>query len=110
DLSYGYEIDIDVLCDNCTSGKVVTYKDYYKITNGLVDKYFCNKCKGIKIKNTVKIQYGVENISQLDEIKNKKIETSMKKYNVSSPLKLDEVKDKIKNTFIKNYGVSHPQK
>ena len=75
-------------------------------------------------------KYGVENPSQNDEIKNKKIETCLKnngvehpsqnqeiqnkqkqtcleKYGTNCPFQNEEVKNKIKQTFLKNYGVEH---
>jgi len=51
--------------------------------------------------------YGVENVSQLKETKEKKIRTSMKNYGVSNPSQAKEIKQKKENTLMENYGVRH---
>jgi hypothetical protein len=51
--------------------------------------------------------YGVENVSQLDETKKKKVETSMRNYGVSNPSQADEIKIKKEETLLENYGVKH---
>jgi hypothetical protein len=55
------------------------------------------------------LKYGVENISQLEEIKNKKRETTFKNYGVEHNSQCQIVKDKKINTCLKNNGVEHPQ-
>ena len=52
-------------------------------------------------------QYGVTNISQLPEIKEKIKQTFLNNYGVNNPNKVKEVRDKIKNTCLKKYGVTH---
>ena len=51
--------------------------------------------------------YGVENVSQLKETKEKKIKTSMENYGVSNPSQPDEIKQKKEDTLMSNYGVKH---
>lgn len=60
--------------------------------------------------NTVKKRYGVENVSSLDWVKNKKVDTSMRNFGVSNPLKCKEVKEKSRQTCISRFGVTSPQK
>ncbi len=94
---------------------------------------FCKECvkknKEIKIKETCMKRYGVINPSCIQEIKDKKEETSIKnygmhpkktegvqskyrqtcleRYNTDNTAKTIEVRNKIKETFIKKYG-GHP--
>ena len=52
------------------------------------------------------VKYGVENTSQLKEIQEKIIQTSLQRYNTSRPQKSDVVKNKTKQTCIDKYGTS----
>lgn len=63
--------------------------------------------KGEKIKKTCMERYGVENISQLNSIKQKKEETCMKNYGVSNPSFSKKILIKIGDTLEQNYGVRH---
>lgn len=51
---------------------------------------------------------GVENASQLDEVKEKKRQASLKKYGTENVLQADEVKEKIRLTNLERYGVEFP--
>lgn len=64
----------------------------------------------IEIKKTFLLKYGVDNVSKLEIIKNKKIETSLLHYNVDNPNKCDVVKEKIKQTNLERYGVESAMK
>lgn len=55
--------------------------------------------------DTIRERYGVENISQRDDIKRKKEETCLRNYGVSNALKLDRVREAGKAAMIKKYGV-----
>ena len=59
----------------------------------------------LKIKETCKERYGVENPSQSKEIQEKKKDTCLKNHGVDCGLKL---KDKIKETCKERYGVENP--
>lgn len=89
-----------------------------------------------KIKQNVKLKYGVDNISQINEIKNKKRKTleqngyvildssgnfkwtdkwrdsvkkaNQEKYGVDWPTQIPEAREKAKRTMIKRYGVENP--
>jgi len=63
-----------------------------------------------KCKNTWMLRYGVDNISKLDSIKNKKKATYLKNYGVDSPLKSEKIREKFKQTCLKNNGVDSPLK
>jgi hypothetical protein len=102
--------DIEVKCDYCGEKKIIKYKVYYRITEGLEKKYSCKNCKSEKTKETNLIKYGVENVFQLDETKRKSKATFLKKYGEEHALRIDEFKIKSENTFLEKYGVNHPMK
>jgi len=105
---------------------------------GKPKKYCSHKCEPSrwnqrKIKKTVKRRYGVKNVFQLEEIKDKSRKTrlkrygveyvtqskiilenikinNLKKYGVEYPQTLSEKKEKQKNTFLRNYGVTNYSK
>ena len=52
-------------------------------------------------------KYGVENISQAKEIKDIKEKKSMEKYGTSCVLKSEKIKEKIKKTNLKRYGFEY---
>lgn len=60
------------------------------------------------LQNTIMAKFGVDNISQLDAIKEKKRETCLEHYGVESPLQSDIVKEKVKNTCLEVYGTESP--
>lgn len=78
-------------------------------------KLFCsNDCKNSTLgkeiisflfKQSMLEKYGVENPSQLEEVKLKKEQTSIKNFGVSNPMFSKEVKNKIKETFKEKYNV-----
>jgi len=90
---------IEFLCNKCN---LITNKRFQYIT--LYDA-LCHNCsysdKGNKARKTMKLKYGVENISQLDEIKNRKSETTFKNYGVEHPLQNPDVMDKSIRTSYK---------
>ncbi len=93
---------------------------YYNIYN-LKNKIVCPNriCAAKKIKQTCLEKYGVENPSQLQEVKDKKEknisnssfkfkQTCLEKYGVENPSQLQEVKDKKEKIFQEKYGVKSP--
>jgi len=125
DLPINSRKKIDVMCDICGTEYKLSYKNYVlNISNG--GYLSCNKCKNIKIKKTNLERYGVENISQIDEIKRKKEKTLIEhygttsifeinkekikeKYGVDNVFQNEEIKEKIKKTNLERYGVENPQ-
>ncbi|MDY0270134.1 hypothetical protein [Trichloromonas sp.] len=119
-LSIGSHQKIKVSCDICKTIKHIEYKTYFKLTNSLKRLYYCNKCKIIKTENTCLEKYGVKNVSNIKEIKNKlknidknynkQKETNLKKYGVTTYLKLlpnNHFKNhnKLKKTVNKKYSI-----
>ena len=128
DLPKSSRYKIDVKCEDCNTIKKMRYCDYNKyMINKNKNKYTCKMCTlknnnllkynvenvfqldsvKEKIKKTVKEKYDVDNISQLDEIKQKKINTSLKNYNTKYPLSNNIIKEKIKKTVKEKYDVDN---
>ena len=99
---------IDVKCDICNVDKKMKYKTYYNITKCLTNKYYCQKCKGIKTKQTNLNKFGFENVFQNEEIKNKIKTTNKEKYGVENPMFNDSILNKRKTLFVEKYGVENP--
>ena len=57
-----------------------------------------------KIQSTNTLRYGYAHALQNESIKNRQVETCIKKYGVDNYSKTDECKSKVKNTCIKKYG------
>lgn len=114
DLSDGSGVEIQCLCDYCLEEGVETiieipYHRYVKkVVNGNINKCCCEKCSALKYKDSIIKSYGVENISQLEEMKIKKENNSMVKYGVSSPMKTQEWKNKVRQTMNDRYGCDYP--
>ena len=63
----------------------------------------------IVLKQNNQIKYGVDNVFQLNEIKEKSKETFRAKYGVENPSQSEIIKKQKENTCLKNYGVRNPQ-
>jgi len=63
-----------------------------------------------KIKQNLKKKYGVENVSQIDWVKEKKKNTCRKNFGVDYPMQSSEVMDKSRKTLIRLYGVDNISK
>ncbi len=107
DLHKNSSIKVDVKCDICESEKKLTYSKYIKnVSNG--GFYSCSqKCSIEKKKKTFLENYGVENPSQSNIIKDKKKKTFLERYGVENIMFLEETKDKIKKTNLEKYGVEN---
>lgn len=55
--------------------------------------------------DTIRQRYGVENISQREDIKRKKEETCLQNYGTTNALKLDRVREAGRTAMIEKYGV-----
>jgi very-short-patch-repair endonuclease len=94
-----------VRCDVCGNEKQISYKRYNITTTKNTSDYCCSqKCSRNKCKKTVINKYGVENISQLGKIKEKKIETCKKNFGVDYPQQSKEVFEKSKSKKLEKYG------
>lgn len=96
-----------VRCDNC--GEIITIKrnDYQKCIDKNKGEYYCKKCKKYHTRKTVKDKYGVDNISKLNDVKQKKKETCNKNFGCDYPMQSKVVYNKSKETMLNKYGVEH---
>ena len=108
DLPKYSRILINVKCDNCSTEKTSVFSDYSKITNNLTEKYFCKKCKSAKIKSTVQKKYGVDNVFQLESVKDKSKSTNLENTGFEYPTQCKKIFDKTKKTNFLKYGVEYP--
>lgn len=60
-----------------------------------------------KVKKTVVKKYGVNNVSQIEDVKSKKKQKAIEKYGVDCVLQNEIIKEKIKNTNMQKYGVDN---
>lgn len=65
----------------------------------------CPKCVSGNRKKTILEKYGVENVFQNKNIKQKIKKTNLEKYGTEWPTQSKQVQDKIQNTNIERYGV-----
>ena len=103
---YNMNTRIKFIC-NCGIEYSKTFILLYKSAGA-----FCKKCteniRQEKKKQTCLEKYGVENPSQLQEVKDKSKQTCMERYGVAYSLQSQEVKNKSKQTCLDRYGVEHP--
>ena len=107
-LSKGSKQYVNVECENCHRINSMMYKTYLNITEN--DIYYCFDCKEIKTKETLQKQYNVDNVFQLESVKEKSRITSNIKYNKDYYSQTDECKERIIKTCLILYGVIHPMK
>ena len=93
---------VKFICNDCgkSSSKEIR-KFKYPLTD---DSFICSPCarKRFYLKN-----FGVENVSQVTRVKEKRKETNLKKYGGNAPICSVEIKDKIKKTNLEKYGVEN---
>lgn len=94
----------------------------FEVTPKYLSQQFCSKkCRGEhdrrtgkskqnseKAKETWKQKYGVENVAQLDSVKEKKRQTSLEHYGVEHPWLDDTVQAKRQATILANHGSTNP--
>ena len=97
---------IHAKCDICSEETQLKKTNYTKSLKSH-NYYCCPKCAIYKVKETFLKKYGVNNVFQLESIKDKIKETNIEKYGVKSPQQSDEIKKKTEETNLKKYGVSH---
>lgn len=88
-------VEIELVCDDCKVEKSIKYKLYtsYGYSNG---EYFCRKCK---TKKNNLLKYGVENVFQLKEVKEKSRKTNISKRGVEFISQDANIKEKIKKSI-----------
>src|SRR5574343_378130 len=98
-------IKLEVKCDYCDNTKLISKKTYNLNTNFGKKLYACSqKCSRFKNKNTIIEKYGVDNISKLDFVKQKKVDTCLKNHSVEYPQMSSDIFKKSKETKLEKYG------
>ena len=102
DLYPGSHTKVKCNCDFCGKETEVEYRKYIKNKNN--NKLLCcnnGSCKGKQIEDICMKKYNVINVSQIQEVKNKKIETCREHFGVDHPFQSNEVQDKSAKTLKK---------
>lgn len=105
DLVDGSHELVQCECDYCGAAIKIEYRKYIESKNN--NKLLCcnnGACRGKKSKDTCMKKYNVTNVSQLQEIKDKKVETCRKHFGVDCSFQSDEVQDKRIKTLKEKYG------
>lgn len=110
DLSKGSTVKITCVCDNCSKESKNIFKDYWNYTSGLINPYYCSKCKVIKSRKTSLKNWGFDNPMKSRLVKGKLIESVKSKYGVDWYSKTDDWSVKFKETSLKKWGVDNPSK
>ena len=97
------EVSTDVVYFVCEQCKKVSHKRKAIIKSFLL-------CRTCITKNNNLRKYGVENVSQLQSIKDKKKETCLNHFGVEYSWQSSIVKEKIKKTNIERFGTDNPAK
>ena len=114
-------ITLDLLVDEYNSGAFLSdLSQKYGIPIGDITRIFDLKnikrrsphentklFNDTKLKNIIKEKYGVENVFQLSEVKEKIKKTNLEKYGCENPLQNDSIKEKVKQTCLEKYGVNN---
>lgn len=101
------ETEIVVLCDMCKENTMlVPYVNYNSVMER-TGSYVCRDCAYKKVKQTVNDKYNVDNVFQLNDVKEKVRETMIERYNVPYALQSEEGQRRREETCIERFGVSH---
>ena len=92
---------------NINARKIIEIAGIYGIPTFTSKESANNKKTRLKYKNTCMNIYGVDNVSKINKIKDKKRQKSINKYGVDNVFKSNEIKEKIKLTNLKRYGVEN---
>ncbi len=100
DLTKGSHSIVQVKCDSCGEEKDIMYNQLIK--NNSLENYICKTCNN---KKNLLEKYGVNNVFQLKNIKEKIKLTNLEKYGVENPSQSKEIKEKKKKTNKNKFGV-----
>lgn len=104
ELPDGSQAKVRVICDYCGKEIEKAYHSYIEQHDDVTHKDCCKKCQSKKNQEITQILYGVDNIFQLDSVKEKSKQTCLEKYGVENVSQSQEIKEKIFATNIEKYG------
>lgn len=110
DLKRGSYIKLVTICDVCGSESSNFFKDYYNYTNGLKEKFYCNKCNKEKASRTSLERWGVSNPMKSDKVKQILKNSIIEKFGVEYYSQTEEWKEKFKSTSLERWGEDNPSK
>lgn len=105
DLLSSSHVKVQCECDYCGDPFMIEYVSYLGHMSEIVPKLACHKCVWKKQKEIFLLTLGVENPSQLPEVKEKKRQTNLMKRGVEFPNQSKEVMESMINNNIEKYGV-----
>lgn len=108
DLKSGSNIPVQIKCDYCGAIYTAPYSTY--VNSIKTGKNACKQCLSTKIKESNLKKYGVENVFQLEAIKEKSKKSILERYGVENVSQSQEIQEKIKENNLKNYGVTNTSK
>lgn len=98
---------IKIKCDECERESEIKYSHYNINCDRNGGLYYCGKCKNIRATKTNLKKYGVENVSQSKEIKEKKKETNLKNWGSENVFQNEIIKNISKKTKKEKYNDDH---
>lgn len=108
DIQKQSNIQVDVTCDYCGKTYPMQLDNRYKYyNNGVIQKDACEECAYLKVKESNLLIYGVDNISKLEEVKDKMYKTNIERYGVRLPLQNSGIHRRTSDTNLKRYGVDN---
>lgn len=107
DLPKNSRIKIRVKCDGCDMEKQIPYSDYNRWGEKDFGDYWCKNCKSNSISKGCFKKYGLNNVFQLEKVKEKIKETNMKTYGCEFAMQNKDVQEKTKCTNKEKYGVEY---
>ena len=109
DLPKGSGVKVKIICDVCGCESEVPY--FYlngNISNNVLITCGSNSCKNKKYENTCMEKYGVKNVLQAEEVKEKIKDTNLERYGAENVMQCKEIQDKAKDTNLGRYGAENP--
>jgi hypothetical protein len=108
DLPVNSQKRAKIICDYCGCEYNISAMRYNEIKRRtIISKDACVKCQTKKLKETLMLKYGVDNIAKLDFAEQKRINTNLIRYGSCAPSGNPDIYQKIKNTRKERYGVEH---
>jgi len=101
-LTKGSHKIVKVQCDKCGTIKEMKYQTFVRITKDGTEDYYCNNKECINEKRILSLnkKYGVDNVFQLESVKDKSKETCLEKYDVENPHQCKEIIEKAEQLFL----------
>jgi len=104
-LTQGSHQIIDVKCDFCGEEKKLDYNSYWRNTKHLTVPYSCSEKCGLNKREVTNLEkYGVKNVFENTEIKEKIKQSHIKNIGVDHPSKNIDIQKNAKNTNLEKYG------